>query len=348
MDYASLQKQFDTTNMLARIDEWPDIFKRGFELGFNLELPPGFSEAKKVVCLGMGGSGMAYTILSVLSRQWGSVPVEVISDYHLPPYVTEGSGTAVCVTSFSGNTEETLSAAHEAFERGLPIICITTGGKLAPWAKEHNIPVAQFEYPVGPRTGLSYTFGISLGVFVSAQFLQFDKSGEAVVDQALEQLKSGSPIAALQAEGQNIAEGVKNKMIYMVGAGFSFPIAARWKAQFNENAKNIAFSEPMPEMCHNMYLGYDLPESVRTNSAVIFLDSQYDHPQNLKRAQLVGGDFEATGVTVVHPKTNSTLSPLATLLAQIILGDYASYYLALVNGKDPSEMDRIEDLKKRL
>jgi len=167
MDYTELQKKLDTTNMLARIDEWPAIFDQGFQLGYGLELPKGFAEADKIVCLGMGGSGMAYTLLSVLSRQNGKHPVEVVSDYHLPPYVTPDSKTAVCVTSFSGNTEETLSAAQEALDRGLPIVCITTGGKLADWAKEHGLGLAQFTYTVGPLIHLRHCAGrfLQSGIF---------------------------------------------------------------------------------------------------------------------------------------------------------------------------------------
>jgi len=178
--------------------------------------------------------------------------------------------------------------------------------------------------------------------------LQFDAPAPELMHKALKEIAEHASVPELQKQGQSMAETIKDKMIYVVGAGFSLPVAVRWKGQFNENSKMIAFAEPMPEMCHNMYLGYDLPEVIRVNSVVIFLDSQYDHPQNLKRAELVGADFKATGVTVLHPEFPKALSPFATLLTQIILGDYASYYAALLNDKDPAEMKRIEDLKKRL
>lgn len=340
MDYADLQKKYDSIEMIKLIDAWPDHLKKAFELGKAVELSPEFKSAKHIVGLGMGGSGMAYTILSVMMRSAGKASLEVVSDYDLPPYVTKENGTAVCVTSFSGNTEETLSAAAQALERGCPIVCITTGGKLAEWAKEHNLPLVLFEYPVAlPRVALSYTFGVALGVFNKAELLSLDVANGHQDRAALNELKQ---------QGQSIAELLHGKMVYVVGSGWSFPMSVRWKGQLNENAKHIAFAEMMPEMCHNMYLGYDLPESIRKNSAVIFLNTAADHPQNLKRAKLVGMDLAETGVTIIHPKVTDALSQVETFIVQAMLGDYVSYYLALLNHKDPAEMERIESLKKRL
>jgi fructoselysine-6-P-deglycase FrlB-like protein len=108
MDYQALQTKLDSSNMMARIDEWPAIFQKGFDLGYAMDLSDEFKSAKHVIGLGMGGSGMAYTILATIARSNGNASFEVISDYNLPPYVHKDASIAVCVTSFSGNTEETL------------------------------------------------------------------------------------------------------------------------------------------------------------------------------------------------------------------------------------------------
>ncbi len=348
MDFSAIQSRLDTSNMLARIDEWPEIFQKGFNLGYGVELSPTFTKAKHVVGLGMGGSGMAYTILATMARSVGKVSIEVVSDYALPSYVTADSNTVVCITSFSGDTEEPLEAVAEALKRGVPIVCIATGGKLAQFAKDNNLPLAQFSYPVGPRTGLSYTFGIAFGVMCKAGFLQFKNDGPGVVKTALDGINEHVDLDRLRHSAQTMAQQLLGKLVFMVGSGWSYPVAVRWKGQMNENAKQIAFVEAMPEMCHNMYLGYDLPVSIRTNSAVVFLHSKYDHPHNLKRAKLIGEDFAAMGITVIHPEVSTELSHLGTLIAQIMFGDYVSYYLALLNKKDPADDDRIEELKKRL
>ncbi len=344
MDYSDLQKQYDTINMDVLIERFIEDFEKAWEIGQKLELPAGFKGAKHVIGTGMGGSGMGYTLLLSLARSFGTASIEVVSDYALPPYATANSGIVVCATSFSGNTEETLDVARQALERKLPMIAITTGGKLAPWAKEHNIPVAVFDYPVPlPRVGLPYTFGVAFSVLTQAGIVQPED-----VPSALSQLKQHMNSDAMRKLGQEIAEQVQGKMIYCIGPGFAFPVATRWKGQFNENSKNIAFAELMPEMCHNMYLGYKQPDHIRTNSAVIFLDSKHDHPQNRKRNQLVMEDFAKDGVTVVRPSWPDELGPISTLLAQLVVGDWASYYLALLNHVDPSDTSRIEDLKKRL
>lgn len=349
MDYTNLQAKYDSIKMLDLIDAWPKQFQRAFELGYAVELSNNFKHAKHLVGLGMGGSGMAYTVLATLARSFGTVPLEIISDYNLPPYITSASNTAVCVTSFSGNTEETLSAAGQALERGCPIVCITTGGQLAEWAKKNKLPLIQFEYPVSlPRVALSYTLGIAFGVMCKAEMLKPGSEAATVVSASLANLALFTKIDSLKSQGQSIAKQIKDKMVYIVGTGWSYPLAVRWKGQLNENAKQIAFAEMMPEMCHNMYLGYDLPIDIRRNSAVIFLDSPDDHHQNRKRAELVGRDLASSGATILHPELDAKLTPLARLIAMMMLGDYVSYYLALLNEKDPAEMKRIEDLKKQL
>lgn len=349
MDYAPLQEQYDSVKMDMLIERFLDDFALAWEIGAKAPLPAGFGGAKHVVGLGMGGSGMGYTLLTFLARQFGTASVEVVSDYHLPPYVSADSGTVVCATSFSGNTEETLSAVAEAQERGVPILCITTGGKLAAWAKEHRAALATFTYPVSlPRVGLAYTFGVVFSALTKAGILRPGAAGYSVPRDDFPNLNRYISMGAMKTFGQDIAEKVHGKLIYVVGSGFSFAVATRWKGQFNENAKTIAFAELMPEMCHNMYLGYRLPEAIRTNSAVIFLDSHHDHAQNRKRNGLVMEDLAKDGVTVLQPEWPSKLTPISTLLAQLIVGDWASYYLALLNHVDPADTSRIEELKARL
>jgi glucose/mannose-6-phosphate isomerase len=97
-----------------------------------------------------------------------------------------------------------------------------------------------------------------------------------------------------------------------------------------------------------MYLGYKNPDTILKKSAVIFLDSHLDHPQNRKRVLLVGDEFKKSGVTIIHPNLDNIKSTFGVLLAQLLLGDYVSYYLALKNNEDPLEMERIENLKKKL
>lgn len=347
MDYEKLKVKYDKSNMIACIDDFLEEFQKAFTIGYNFAPTKEFKNAQKVVGLGIGGSGMAYTILSNISRSFGTKTIEVISDYNLPPYVLKD--TAVCVTSYSGNTEETLSAAEQARERGCPMVCISTGGKLIAWAKSHNIPFIQFSYVAPPRFALSYTLGVAYGLFCKAEFL---KPGGPNIPQLVETSISAVlqewPKDKIRAEAIKIVDKVDGKMIYMIGSGLSFPVAIRWKGQINENAKAIAFAEQMPEMCHNMYLGYKNPNSVLKNSAIIFLDSHLDHPQNRKRIQLVGRELESAGVTIVHPNFDKIAPPLGVLLAQMLLGDYVSYYLALKYEEDPAGMDRIEELKKKL
>ena len=347
MEYEKLIKKYDSSNMLARIDEFLDEFQKAYSMGYNFAAPKEFLGVRNVVGLGMGGSGMAYTILSNMSRSFGKASVEVIPDYNLPPYV--GKETAVCVTSFSGNTEETLSAAEQARLKGCAIVCISTGGKLVEWARKHNIATIQFSYPVVPRVGLPYTLGIVLGLFCKAEFIKpTTENLSMLVSSAITDIRIHWSNEDFKKEAQNIVSKIEDKTVFMIGSGLSYSVAVRWKGQLNENAKTIAFVEQMPEMCHNMYLGYKNPDTILKKSAVIFLDSHLDHPQNRKRVLLVGDEFKKSGVTIIHPNLDNIKSTFGVLLAQLLLGDYVSYYLALKNNEDPLEMERIENLKKKL
>ena len=347
MDYKDLQERLDSSKMISRFEEMPDRFLEAFHMGYTATLPEGFKLAKQYIGVGMGGSGMGYRLVSAMARNYGAANIEVLADYHLPPYINHNS--VVMLTSFSGNTEETLEVAKQAVERGCKIVCITTGGKLAEFAHENNLTLIKFSYPTAPRVGLPYTFGIVSGLLCQAGVLKpGGPSIPELVEVSVQNVKKHWSHNKLQSKGKEIAEAIKDKMVYVLGSDTMIPVAYVWKAMINENAKTIAFTEEIPEMCHNMYLGYQLPKVVLDNTALIFLTSDFDHPQNSKRMKIVGDELKKAGATVIYNNCDSAVTPLSVVLAQILVGDYTSYYLALLDNLDPVEQARINELKTML
>lgn len=347
MDYKDLQKRLDSSNMISRFEEMPDRFLEAFHIGYTATLPIGFSAAKRYLGVGMGGSGMGFRLVSALARVMGRAGVEVLSDYSLPKYMN--SEDAVILTSFSGNTEEILAVANDALERGCKIICICSGGKLEAWAKENEIPFLTFVYPTVPRVGLPFVFGIAFGILCKAGVLKTDNlSVPDYVGESVRFLKREWTKEKLGARGKEVAELIKYKQAFILGADFLSPAAYVWKALLNENAKSIAFAEEIPEMCHNTFLGLQKPESLLRNTAIIMLQSTLNHPQNLKRMKIVGKMLKDRGLTVIDNDCGSNHTHLSEILAQILVGDYVSYYLALINEVDPVDTILIEELKHEL
>ncbi len=348
MDYSALKTKFDSSSMITEIDRFLEVFNKAFEQGMSTPLPEEFKTAEHVMGVGMGGSGMGYKLLLSLAKKYGTLPISLVSDYDLLPY--SRPKTAVFATSFSGSTEETLRAVEQGVAKKMPIVCVTTGGKLAQYAQDNALTLVQFQYPVAPRVGLPYSFGIVLGLFVQAGYLNVsaDEIKKAAVDVLPLQQAWKMSVPEETNQAMQIAAKIKDRMLYVVGGGLSEAVAIRWKGQFNENSKAIAFAEAMPEMCHNMVLGYKNPGAIRMNSAMIYLASPFDNSRNLFRIDILEQMFSAEGVAVIKPKVDEKLSYIGTMLAQIILGDYVSYYLALLNGEDPVEMNRITELKQKL
>ncbi len=347
MSFADLQSKLDSSDMYSEIGRFVDVFSSAFSEGRKVKLPPEFLSAKMVLGLGMGGSGMGYKLLRSLSQHFGNVPLEIVSDYNLPAYIT--TSTIVFSTSFSGNTEETLSATEQAVNKKLPVVCLTTGGRLADYAKENHLPLFQFNYPVAPRVGLPYTFGAALGMFVESGLLNLPVSQiESSFDEVRNLMKNWQSPDSETNPASELAKSLVGKQVFVIGGGIMESVAIRWKGQMNENAKTISFTEPMPEMCHNMILGFQNPASARKESAVVFLTSPFDHPRYAKRYQIIGSLFEKDGSLVYEAASAAKSSLFSSLLSQIIFGDYVSYYLALLNGVDPVEMERIDYLKQRL
>ena len=303
---------------------------------------------KGIAILGMGGSGVSGDIIKNLVCDSCEIAVAVIKDYELPAFIREG--WLVVAISYSGNTEETLSAIRQAFQRNCEIMCISSGGKLMEIAAEKNKCLVKVPGGFQPRGASGYLFFSTLLSLVEIGAISISKSD---VDESLELLKQKALLYRRESEttdnpAKKLALELEGFMTVIYGvSGFLSAIAYRWKCEINENSKCPSFTADFPELNHNETVGWEnISEITKKFALVVFKDAtaserikvRIDTTSKLIRKNL--------GKIIEIPVEGR--SKLARALSTMYLGDIASVYLAFLYNTDPTPVDRISALKIEL
>jgi glucose/mannose-6-phosphate isomerase len=302
-------------------------------------------EIKNIIVGGMGGSALAASFIPTWPKT--SVPYEIVRDYDLPPYA--GSQTLFIASSYSGNTEETLSALRQAEERGCQIGVITSGGALAEQASQKGYPMCLLPAGVQPRMAALANLAALIalleptGLVGEGRVAELREAGKWLKNEFSSWLPT-APSSRNQAKQLALEVIGKSPVVY---AGPKlFPAAYKWKISFNENAKNVAWCSQIPEFNHNEFLGWTSHPTEKPY-AVIDLTSDFEHDQVKKRFEisdrLLSGKRPAA--ITVEAKGDTVLKQL---LWTVALGDFVSLYTALLNGLNPTPVELIEKLKKAL
>ena len=341
-------KRSDPAAMLGHIDRLPAQVEAAWELGQALEVRESHARAETIVICGMGGSAIGASLLAALAAPECRAPILVHRDYGLPAYIA-GEKCLVIGSSFSGHTEETLNAFETAASRGTQLLAITRGGRLAELARQHNAPTWSFEYQSQPRAGVGYGFILPLALLCRLGFLS-DKSAdlaEAVGVMREQQAILHADVPVVRNPAKRMAGQLMDRFVAVFGSGYLAPVAQRWKGQINENAKAWGQYEALPELDHNSVVGTSYPESLIGKFIVLFLRGASSHPRNAARLSATQELYMTQGFNtdVVEARGRS---PLAQMLTCLHYGDYASYYLAMAYGVDPTPVELIERLKAQL
>jgi glucose/mannose-6-phosphate isomerase len=347
LDDATIYESLDPSGMFDCLREMPEQCRRAWELSESFKIPPDYSRAKKIVVLGMGGSAIGGDLVSSLVSADCTAPVITCRGYDLPAFVDEN--TLVIASSYSGGTEETLSAFEQALATDAFKLVITTGGKLGTIAEATRIPVFTFDYKAQPRAALPYS------LFPLLRFLQkmyFIPDQQATITETLEVLASlstslNSEVPEAQNPAKKLARLLYGKTAIVYGAGITAEAAHRWKTQINENSKAWCFHEVFPELNHNAVVGYEFPPEAAKDYFVLLLKSSLIHPRVQKRYEVTQTLLGKAGVghQVVQMEGASALSQL---MGMVMLGDYVSCYLAMLNEADPTPVSAIDYLKGQL
>ena len=296
------------------------------------------SGIQSILITGLGGSGIGGTVLGELVAKSCPVPILVNKDYFLPEFVN--AHTLVIVSSYSGNTEETLSAMQDAIQRGAQIVCVTSGGKILELAKQHQFGFIEIPGGQPPRSCLGYSLIQLIKVLEVYGFA--DASLYQDLDKAIALLDKES--LAIQKEAQEIAGKLYQKFPILYSLGSCEGAVVRFRQQINENSKMLCGHHSFPEMNHNELVGW-----VEENKdlAVVTMRTSFDYARTVKRYDFCKSLFEklSSSVTDIYAKGDSRLEQYLYL---VHIGDWISCYLADLKGIDPVEVKVIDSLKAEL
>jgi glucose/mannose-6-phosphate isomerase len=345
-DFASFQN-IDKQDMLSHIADLPEQLQTAWELGLQQDLPTRI-DFRQILIAGMGGSAIGADLLASYVEDKCSIPIFVWRDYNLPAWA-KGPETLVIASSHSGNTEETLSAIDTALSRNCTCLAISTGGKLAKIAQEAQIPLWRFEHHGQPRAAVGYSFGLLLSLLTQLDLIP-DPQNELMEAISIMQVQQGriNPKVPLSDNlAKRLAGQMMDRWLVVIASGILAPVARRWKGQISEIAKTWAQFEFLPEANHNSLAGINQPENFLSQTMALFLRSKNNHPRNILRGELTKKAFmlEGMGTDFVDALGESSL---ANMWSCLHLGDYVTYYLAMLYGVDPTPVEAIEGFKKEL
>ncbi|HXH22426.1 MAG TPA: bifunctional phosphoglucose/phosphomannose isomerase [Dehalococcoidia bacterium] len=347
LDDPEVRGRLDQDGSYERISGLPEQCWEAWEQTKGWQPPPDFREIDKVIVAGMGGSAIAGDFLQALAFSESRMPVTVVRGYELPAWVD--GRTLVIICSHSGNTEEVLSCFEAA--RGLPAkkLVITTGGRVLELARLNGVAALQYQYPNVPRDAFGHGLVRLLVVAGALGLVRTDEARLRGVVQEMQALREaiGWHAPEDQNDAKKLARGLAGALPLTVGAGYMAPVARRWRTQLNENADVFAFWDELPELDHNLVVGLRHAESILRSTRAVFLDHEGLHARVRKRYGLTQELFERAGI-VCQRITFPQQDPLAAQLCAVHFGDLASYYLALLLGVRPVEVENIDWLKDQL
>jgi glucose/mannose-6-phosphate isomerase len=316
------------------------------QLEHKFEMPEIAGDFSNIVFAGMGGSALP----ALLSTSWPgyNLPFEICRQYNIPAYVSDK--TLFIAASYSGNTEETLSALAEAEEKGAVIAILAGGGKLEEIAGQKNYPFVKIPKAEQPRYAMFYMWVALVAILEAAGVLKEENTAGQLAQAAGFLRGSVKDWVATVPTDKNPAKKLAIELAGKSGVVYAGPLLApaayKWKISFNENAKNVAWWGQYPEFNHNEFIGWS-SHPIQKPYSVIDLRSNLEHPRIQKRFEL--SDRLLSGK---RPAAHVVQAQGETLLEQLVwtvaYGDFVTIYLALCNGVNPAPVDLVEKFKTEL
>jgi glucose/mannose-6-phosphate isomerase len=295
-------------------------------------------EIRNIVITGLGGSGIGGSIIAQVTEKETGIPVLVNKDYFLPNFVNPH--TLVIVSSYSGNTEETVSCFEMALKKNAKICCVTAGGKVLEMAKKNNCDHIIIPGGRPPRSAFAYSFSQLLYVLHGYKLIADDfksqlKKTVALLDHEEEHI---------QSEAYYLAEKLHKKIPVIYSAANFEGVAIRFRQQVNENSKMLCWNSVLPEMNHNELVGWTIENK---KLAVVFFRNEDDYSRTQSRMDLTK-QVVSKYTPYVFEVFSKGSSQLEKTFYLVHFGDWVSWYLSEIRNIDATEVKVIDFLKGEL
>jgi len=295
-----------------------------------------------IVYCGLGGSAISGDLLLDYLSNELKLPFRVVRGYNLPSFTNKD--TLVIISSYSGNTEETISCFRQALKIKCGIIAITSGGTIWEEAKKYKIPANKIESGFQPRYALGLGFFSLLKLMQELGIVNEENTIKKIID--LWQ-RRGEEFSRDKNQAIQIAEQIIGFIPVIYSAEFLSSVGYRFKCQVNENSKLHAFHHNIPEMNHNEIIGWESYQEKQFEAKVIYLLDKEYHPQNRKRFDILKEMLSEQKVDVLNLESDEE-NRKVRIMDLIFLCDWISFYTSVLRGFDPSEIDFIHQMKKQL
>ena len=338
--------EVDKSGMLNDLIKTPDYCRDAIKRAKQVDMSEDVNH-KNIVIVGMGGSAIGGEILQGWLRDTLPIPIQVCRDYILPAYVNKD--TLIFANSYSGNTEETLTAFLTAIQRKCTVLAVTSGGQLEAFCKKLQVPHVIVPSGLQPRVAIPYMF-FSLPVLLEKLGIlsNIDDELEETI-QVLERVtKANAPnILTQDNRAKQLATQILGTMPVIYGFRQYSSVAHRLKTQFNENSKVPSKSDAFPELNHNETVGYKAPETLtKTQSIILIRDPQ--EPAEIRNIIETTTDLVFNRAKTVMEIKATGKGKLAKMFSILCTGDFASVYLAILQNKDPTPVNIIARVKNEL
>jgi glucose/mannose-6-phosphate isomerase len=337
-------RKIDKSNMLAFCVDASKHYQEAAKTAKRISLR--YSNPENIVVAGMGGSGIGGELLKDLVRDKAQVPIEVSRDYVLPAYASKNS--LVLIVSYSGETEESLSAFLDAAKRNCMIYCISSGGSLLEFAEKLGVPYLRVPSGMPPRAALPYLF---TPLLISAEKMEIVSGVSEDLSEAIRLLAqiSGENAPQKPAEdnfSKSLALGINETVPVVYGFGIYRSVAQRFKQQFNENSKVPSKWEFFSELNHNEIVGWEKAGKLAKCFSAIFIRDKSE-PNEIRSRIETTKTLMRAGSRMFEVWSQGK-SALARMLSTICIGDFTSVYLAILREVDPTPVNTIALLKEKM
>jgi len=337
-------ERVDRSRMLDAVLRMGTVLEESLKSLEGLSLP--FEEPSAVVSAGMGGSAIAGEIIRCWLMYTSKTPVDVVRGYHLPAYVDEDS--LVVAVSYSGETEETVSVLAEALKRGCMTVAVSSGGTVEKLSKTVGMPWIPVPKGLQPRAALPHLLAAqakvleAVGVEIPVEEL-LDAS--STLKEMSAELSPDRPVEENRAK--KAALSIHGRLPVVYAPESLWPAALRFKTQLNENSKTPAKAEVVPELCHNEVVGFEGSKELLSRMCIVLLRDPGEEAVVRERMEAVKEEAEGRVGGLVEFRSRGS-SRIGKMLSAILFGDAVSVYLAVLYGVDPTPVETISRIKRRV